>query len=187
MYGRDFHKSIENLEQPQAAKLAEFIRVKYNPSVFIDFGASSGLYLREIKKVMPDIESVGYEFSKEAVDNALCPDLILADLTFPLERNKKDNTVGICLEVLEHISEDNWRPVLQNISKLCDVIFFSAASPGQDGLGHINCRWKIDWIRRFNDLGWVVDLDQSRNVIRDMETTIHMGWFTNNAMVLVKS
>jgi len=187
MYSYDFHKSIENEEQPQAAKLAEFIQKTYNPSVFLDFGASSGLYVREIKHRMPTIESVGYEFSEDAVKNALCSDIILADLTNPLDRVKKDNTVGICLEVLEHISEDDWRPVLQNISDLCDVILFSAAVPGQGGTGHINCRWKIDWIRRFNKLGWVVDLDATRSIIREIQTTICMGWLVNNIIVFVKS
>lgn len=187
MYGRDFHKSIEDDEQPQAAKLAEIIQKYYNPSTFIDFGASSGLYLREIKERMPLIESFGYEFAEEAVEHALCNDIILADLTVPLTRQKKENTVGICLEVLEHISEDSWETVLCNISNLCDVILFSAASPGQGGVGHINCRWKIDWIRRFNKLGWVVDLDMSRNVIREMESTRHMGWFLNNVIVFIKS
>jgi hypothetical protein len=187
MYSYDFHKSIESEEQPQAAKLAEFIQQNYNPSVFLDFGSSSGLYVREIKQRMPTIESIGYEFAEDAVKNALCSDIILADLTNPLDRVKKDNTVGICLEVLEHISEDDWKPVLQNISNLCDVIFFSAAIPGQGGTGHINCRWKIDWIRRFNKLGWVVDLDMTRNVIREMQTTRHMGWFINNIVVFVKS
>jgi hypothetical protein len=159
----------------------------YNPSVFLDFGASSGLYVREIKHRMPTIESVGYEFSEDAVKNALCSDIILADLTNPLDRVKKDNTVGICLEVLEHISEDDWKPVLQNISNLCDVIIFSAAVPGQGGTGHINCRWKIDWIRRFNKLGWVVDIDATRSIIREIQTTIHMGWLVNNVIVFVKS
>jgi hypothetical protein len=54
-------------------------------------------------------------------------------------------------------------------------------------MGHINCRWKIDWIRRFNKLGWVVDLDMTNNVIREMQTSMHMGWFDNNIVVFVKS
>jgi hypothetical protein len=89
MYSYDFHKSIESQERPQAIKLAEIIHRYYNPSVFLDFGASSGLYVREIKQRMPLIESVGFEFSEDAVKNALCPDIILADLTIPLDRLKK--------------------------------------------------------------------------------------------------
>jgi SAM-dependent methyltransferase len=187
MYDRDFHKSIENDEYPQAVRLAEYIASHVPCSTFLDFGCSTGLYLNEIKKRLPQIESVGYEFAEDAVNAALCPDVVQFDLTEPLQRSKKENTLSLCLEVLEHIDDANWLPVLTNITKLSDVIIFSAAIPGQGGTGHINCRWKIDWIRRFHSLGWVVDLDKSRHMIDYMRNGYHMGWFANNAMVLVKS
>jgi hypothetical protein len=187
MYNYDFHKAIEQEELPQAQRLAEYINQRIKPSVFLDFGCSSGLYLREIKRTMPAIESKGFEFSEEAVKNALCPDIIQYDLTCPLSLEKKENTLGMCLEVLEHISEEDWQPVLMNLTKLCDRILFSAAFPGQGGTGHINCRNKIDWIRRFHSLGWVVDLDATKDILQHMKAGYHMGWFYINAMVLVKA
>lgn len=187
MYSRDFHKSIENDEYPQAVRLAEYITNHMPCSTFLDFGCSTGLYLKEIKSHMSTIESVGYEFAEDAVNAALCPDVVQFDLTQSLQRTKKENTLGLCLEVLEHIDDSNWLPVLTNMSNLCDKIIFSAAVPGQGGTGHINCRWKIDWIRRFHSLGWVVDLDQTKHMLEYMKNGYHMGWFANNAMVLVKS
>jgi SAM-dependent methyltransferase len=187
MYNYDFHKSIEHEELPQAQRLAEYIRQRIKPSVFLDFGCSSGLYLREIKRTMPAIESRGFEFSEEAVKNALCADVIQYDLTHPLTLEKKANTLGMCLEVLEHIREEDHLPVLTNLTKLCDRILFSAAFPGQGGTGHINCRNKIDWIRRFHSLGWVVDLDATKDILQYMKQGLHMGWFAINAMVLVKA
>ena len=187
MYSRDFHKSIENDEYPQAVRLAEYIANNFSCSTFLDFGCSTGLYLKEIKTQMPTIESIGYEFAEDAVNAALCPDVIQFDLTQPLQRTKKENTLGICLEVLEHIDDSNWLPVLTNITNLCDRIIFSAAFPGQEGTGHINCRWKIDWIRRFHSLGWVVDLDSTRHMVDHMKNGYHMGWFLLNGIVFVKS
>ena len=187
MYSRDFHKSIENDEYPQAVRIADYIANHMPCSTFLDFGCSTGLYLKEIKSQMPTIESVGYEFSDDAVNAALCPDVVHFDLTQPLQRSKKENTLGLCLEVLEHIDDSNWLPVLTNMSNLCDKIIFSAAVPGQGGTGHINCRWKIVWIRRFHSLGWVVDLDQTKHMLEYMKNGYHMIWFANNAMVLVKS
>ena len=186
MYNYDFHKSIEHEELPQAQRLAEYIQRNMKPSVFLDFGCSSGLYLREIKRVLPMIESKGFEFSEEAVKNTLCADVIQYDLTIPLDMEKKENTLGMCLEVLEHISEEHWLPVLTNLTKMCDRILFSAAFPGQGGTGHINCRNKIDWIRRFHSLGWIVDLDATKDILQFMKQGLHMGWFAINAMVLVK-
>jgi glycosyltransferase involved in cell wall biosynthesis len=187
LYSRDFHKSIENDEFPQAVRLANYIVSNFSFSAFLDFGCSTGLYLNEIKKLVPTIECIGYEFSENAVKEALCNDVLQYDLTQPLKRPKIENTLGLCLEVLEHIDDLNWVPVLLNITNLSNTIIFSAAVPGQGGTGHINCRHKIDWIRRFHSLGWVVDLDRTRQMIDYMKKGYHMGWFANNAMILVKA
>lgn len=187
MYSRDFHKSIENDEYPQAVRISEYIAAHVPCSIFLDFGCSTGLYLNEIKKRLPAIESVGFEFSDDAVNAALCKDVVHFDLTNPLQREKKDGTLGLCLEVLEHIDDANWLPVLTNMTKLCDKIIFSAAFPGQGGTGHINCRPKSDWIERFNSLGWVVDVEQTQHILDYMRNGYHMGWFLINAVVFVKA
>lgn len=185
MYNRDFHISIENIETPQAVRLAEYIRTYIRPSFFIDFGCSTGIYVNEVKKQLPDIKVVGFEFSKEAVDNAVCADVIRFDLTQPLSLNFSQNTLGLCLEVLEHIDDSQWKPVLENITRNCNRVIFSAAIPGQGGVGHINCRPKIDWVKRFYELGWVVDLDASIHLLEFIKQGYHLGWFTQNAMVLI--
>lgn len=185
MYNREFHKSIENDEYPQAVRIGEYISTFLRPDSFIDFGCSTGLYLREVQIRLPNIPAIGFEFSQDAVDCALCPKVYKVDLTESLQIQKIPNTLGLCLEVLEHIEDKHWKPVLENMTKLCDKIIFSAALPGQGGTGHVNCRPKIDWIMRFHELGWVVDLDGSRHIIDYMRQGYHMGWFNNNAMVLI--
>lgn len=185
MYTRDFHTSIENEETPQAVRLAQYIRTFINPSAFVDFGCSTGIYVNEVQKQLPSIPAVGFEFSKEAVEHAVCQNIIQYDLTQPLTMDHSPNTLGLCLEVLEHIDDTQWRPVLQNITRNCDRVIFSAAIPGQGGTGHINCRHKIDWIKRFHELGWVVDLDATKHLLGFISQGYHMGWFTQNAMVLI--
>ncbi len=177
--------SIENEETPQAVQLARYISTYINPSSFIDFGCSTGLYLREVQLAMPTIPTVGYEFSRDAVDHALCNYVYQVDLTHKIATVKRPNTLGLCLEVLEHIDDMHWKDVLENIVNSCDKLIFSAAVPGQGGVGHINCRPKIDWIKRFHELGWVVDLDASNHLLNYMKQGYHMGWFANNAMVLI--
>ena len=87
--------------------------------------------------------------------------------------------------MLEYIEDVHWKPVLENITNNSDKVIFSAAVPGQGGIGHINCRPKIDWIKRFHQLGWVVDLDATNHLLSYMRQGYHMGWFVNNAMVLI--
>jgi hypothetical protein len=184
MYNRDFHKSIENDEYPQAVRVGEYISTFLKPSSFLDFGCSTGLYLREVQSRMPTVHAIGFEFSQEAVESALCKNIFKVDLTEPVQIERRPNTLGLCLEVLEHIEDRYWEPVLENMTKSCDKIIFSAAVPGQGGVGHINCRPKIDWINRFHKLGWVVDLDSTKHLLQYMQSGYHMGWFTNNVMIL---
>ena len=141
--------------------------------------------MKEIKKALPDCRSAGFEFSSEAVSNALCDDVTEANLIYPLGVDKCPDTLGLCLEVLEHIDDAHWKEVLSNMTRLCDVIIFSAALPGQGGEGHINCRKRIDWIKRFQELGWAVDLDATQHIVSYMKGGYHMGWFAANSMVLL--
>ena len=185
MYNVNFHKSIEHDEIPQAHRLGQYIKIFYNPSCFVDFGCSTGIYLKEVQTNCPGIDTYGIEFSHDAVQNAVCPNVLQHDLTQPILLNKKPETLGLCLEVLEHIDDSHWKPVLENITNNCERLFFSAAVPGQGGTGHINCRPKIDWIKRFHGLGWVVDLDATKHLINYMQQGYHMGWFVNNIVVLI--
>jgi len=176
MYNANFHKAIENDEIPQAQRLGQYIKIYYSPNCFFDFGCSTGIYLREVQNNCPGITTQGLEFSEDAVQH---------DLTQPIFIDRRPETIGLCLEVLEHISDEHWKPVLKNLVNNCDRLIFSAAVPGQGGTGHINCRPKIDWIRRFHSLGWVVDLDATKHIIDFMKQGYHMGWFTNNVVVLI--
>jgi len=189
MYNNAFHKSIEECELEPAKNLAQYITTFIKPAAFLDFGCSTGLYLREIKARMPTIPSHGFEFSTDAVSRALCADVHQTDLTYPLVSpiSRTENTLGICLEVLEHIDDANWRSVLTNLISNCDILLFSAALPGQGGTGHINCRPRIDWIRRFHMLGWVLDIDATEHLLTEIRKGPHMGWFAQNAMIFVPS
>jgi hypothetical protein len=57
---------------------------------------------------------------------------------------------------------------------------------GQGGVGHINCRPKIDWIKRFHKLGWVIDYDLTTHFINYMVSCYHFGWLRMNVIILIK-
>lgn len=186
-YSEAFHKSIESDEIPQAVRLADYINSQIRPTTFIDFGCSTGIYVKEVQVRCSDVNAYGFDNSAYAVENAICKNIQKVDLTIPNWNtlSRCENTLGLCLEVLEHIDDSLSTNVLKNILGHCDKLIFSAAVPGQGGVGHINCRPKIDWIKRFHELGWVVDLDATRHLIKYMQGCYHMGWFTNNAMILI--
>jgi hypothetical protein len=184
-----FHSDINNEEWPQAVRLAEYITRTF-PEVkqVLDFGCSSGLYLKALNSQRPDLSLSGFDNSAEAVRMAEAAYIHQQDLTqsIPSHLVQKDvPTLGICLEVFEHIPHNDIRAVMDNLTEHSDIIIFSAAIPGQGGTGHINCRPRMDWIRWFESFGWLVDLDATEHLVSHMRNGYHMGWFVQNAMVLV--
>jgi SAM-dependent methyltransferase len=96
----------------------------------------------------------------------------------------KQFDLTICLEVAEHLPEHLADTLVRF---LCDssqeLILFSAAIPGQGGMGHINEQWPSYWIHKFNDLGW---------------SSVHLGfdfwenqsvepWYKQNMYLLAKN
>lgn len=65
--------------------------------------------------------------------------------------------VAICLEVGEHLAEEDAGVLIANLVSHADSIYFSAACPGQPGDGHVNCQWPNYWQQLFNAEGYVCD------------------------------
>jgi SAM-dependent methyltransferase len=57
--------------------------------------------------------------------------------------------LAICLEVAEHLPPEVGPTLVSTLTGLADVVLFSAAIPGQGGLGHQTERWQSDWAREF--------------------------------------
>lgn len=56
----------------------------------------------------------------------------------------------ICLEVAEHLPSFAAELLVKSLTVHADKILFSAACPGQEGQGHINCQWPGYWQSLFN-------------------------------------
>lgn len=54
--------------------------------------------------------------------------------------------LAICLEVGEHLSSDRAQRLVTTLVRAAPVVAFSAAIPGQGGIGHVNEQWP-DWWR----------------------------------------
>ena len=94
-YNLNFHKAIESDEYPQAKRIAEYIKTALKPGYFIDFGCSNGLYVGEVQRQIPEIQAIGYEFSEDALNNAVGANVLKRDLTLPMDDvEKQPNTPG---------------------------------------------------------------------------------------------
>jgi SAM-dependent methyltransferase len=156
-----------------------FIAEKNQPTSVLDIGCGVGAYLALFKRIGAT-RVVGID-GVPAMATVLAEDeYIVMDLSLPLCLGCMFDLV-VCTEVVEHLSAADADVVLESIVRHAGhTIIFSAAEPGQDGHGHINCQPVSYWLERLARLGWYPDLPDSLG-IRALAT---MSWFRRNLIVL---
>ena len=173
--GPSFHLAEFYLDLPPFRHIAR----KYRPGSVLDVGCGLGGYLMAFRQWgARDVQGVdGFVDHGEV----LCGDVYRChDLRRPLDLGRTFDLV-ISTEVLEHIPADHEADVLETIRRHArDLILFSAAVPGQPGVGHVNCRPLDSWLAAWRRLGWEPDIFDSI-AVRSLGT---YHWFRRNLLVL---
>ncbi|SLN46788.1 bifunctional 3-demethylubiquinone-9 3-methyltransferase/ 2-octaprenyl-6-hydroxy phenol methylase [Roseivivax jejudonensis] len=104
------------------------------------------------------------------------------DLEQPLAEDRRYDLCA-CLEVAEHLSPGRGRGLVADLCALSDRILFSAAVPGQGGVGHVNCRWQGDWAEDFAAAGYRC-YDAYR--ARFAASPEVLSWFAQNTLLFIR-
>jgi hypothetical protein len=90
----------------------------------------------------------------------------------------------MCIEVAEHIEENKADLIVEKVSEATlKTLIWTAATPGQGGIGHINCQPKEYWLEKFTKIGLVRNTEKEQQLIEHMKTGSVMGWFVKNLMI----
>jgi 2-polyprenyl-3-methyl-5-hydroxy-6-metoxy-1,4-benzoquinol methylase len=93
-----------------------------------------------------------------------------------------------CVEVGEHLekglSDNVVESVVRNI-KPNGILIWTAAIPGQGGVGHINCQEKEYWQEKFEKKNMIRNVKMEKELIEYMLKGSYMGWFINNVMIFI--
>jgi len=173
------YDAISVEEKPFADRLAIFIRDIIRPNMVLDIGCGPGHFVDSINDV--GINCFGFDTDERVVGKKnLFRDNIL-DTRFVAD-------TCICLEVFEHIDSEYNDDLVEKVSTMfLDTLIFTAAIPGQGGVGHINCQPKEYWSEKF-----LATKKMRRNyLMEDLLKTYcyqgrYMGWFTQNLLVFTK-
>jgi SAM-dependent methyltransferase len=158
-----------------------YIFEKYLPDSVLDVGCGIGAYLKIFQGLgATQIFGIdGIPADATILDET---EYALHDLFGAFRLGRKFDLV-VCVEVAEHLKDNHAERMLSDIdSHSPEIIIFSAAEPEQPGIGHINCRPIIDWLKRWRTLGWGPDLGDSL-AMRSLAT---LSWFRRNLVVLKK-
>lgn len=92
--------------------------------------------------------------------------------------------LAISLEVGEHLSPKRAESFVADLVALAPAILFSAAIPGQGGVGHLNEQWQGWWAERFAVHGYLA-YDLIRPAIWTDEAI--PAWYRQNAIVYLNA
>jgi SAM-dependent methyltransferase len=169
---------------PSAAVVVPMVVELMHPSSVLDVGCGRGAWLGAfLANGVEKVIGLDGDYIKPST------------LLFPAERFRPTNLsakfeippdrfdLATCLEVAEHLPERHSKYLVGRLTSAAGHVLFSAAPPGQEGGGHINCKPLSYWRKIFEDFGFRM-LDPFRPRIRDDR---RIAWWYRQNMVMFVS
>jgi SAM-dependent methyltransferase len=79
---------------------------------------------------------------------------IVADIPQGLSLERRFD-LALCLEIAEHLPREAAADLVRGLVQLAPAVLFSAAIPGQGGVGHVNEQWPDYWAGQFRCFGYL--------------------------------
>jgi glycosyltransferase involved in cell wall biosynthesis len=168
---------IADEEQQPAERLAKWISSALPPGTVLDIGCGPGTYVDALRTFGISARGVDIDKRVHGKEHLKYQSLFdLADLD-------KSDTV-ICLEVAEHIEEAQADLVAAQVARCVKkTLIWTAAQPGQGGIGHINCQPREYWDKKLTAQGLVRNHELENKMLEFIVQGPHMIWFRNNVML----
>ena len=187
-YSSDFYGSVSSRAKVPAEIVSNFISEIFTPESIIDVGSGEGLWLATFLTDNPNATGVAVDLpgSKFLYLKTNFSSARLLELDFETDSLPNDEIydLGICLEVIEHVSEKRAHALMDWISTSCKVVVFSGATVGQGGTHHINEQNQSYWINSMTRRGFI-PFDVLRS--RFKSTRSIPGYYSNNTFVYINT
>ena len=183
MAEENFYKMQKDGSYRSASIILPLVRKFIHPQSVLDIGCGVGTWLAVWKNFGAEV----YGMDGDYVDRSqlFIPEknFYPANLEKSLESNKKFDLVET-LEVAEHLSPARADSFVEDLTRLSNVILFSAAITGQGGTNHVNEQMQSYWAEKFLRQGYVA-IDCIRPQIWNNKQIEF--WYRQNIFIYAKS
>jgi len=171
----------------EAPKVADAFKAVF-PTVqrIFDVGCGSGAFAAEFSRrgySVTAVEHSNYGRTIAARQGVKCRSFDLTQLT--LTEVSEDFDLAYCFEVAEHLPPLLGRRLVEFLAGMRTTVVFTAAHPGQGGIGHINEQPKGYWIEEFRRHRAGFDAGASLRLSNAFKQSGAAFWFVDNVMVFV--
>ena len=181
-YSSRYHEGLKEDSAASARETVPLVLRLFPSRTVVDVGCGSGTWTKAYADAGCDV--LGIDGDIVRTEQLLFPadKFRRADLAAPLRLDRRFDLVN-CLEVAEHLAPARGESFVADLCRLGDVVFFSAAVPGQGGTHHVNEQWPSYWIAFFRVHGFV-PLDCLRHRLWGNDKVA--WWYVQNAFAFVK-
>ncbi|OGR04855.1 MAG: hypothetical protein A2284_00410 [Deltaproteobacteria bacterium RIFOXYA12_FULL_61_11] len=180
IYGRLYLHSLAKHELPYAETIADIVFRTFSPRSVLDLGCGAGLFLAALRQRGVDV--LGVDGSSAAGAALPRSAFLLHDLRRPLDLHRRFDVV-LCQEVAEHLPEKAAAVLVSTLCAHSETIVFSAAGPGEAGVGHQHLVPASWWCERFAARGFCLDEDRTARLRAGFHTCAPLPWLERNTMV----
>lgn len=183
-YSIEFYQSQANGSEKSADVIVPMLMNLFSPQSVVDVGCGVGTWLSSFTKHgVADIFGMDGDYVSRDALRIPTERFQATDLLKPLTINRRFD-LALCLEVGEHLPHERSRSLIAELTRLADIVAFSAAIPGQGGTYHINEQWPEYWSSHFESLGYVA-IDCLRDQIWQNDDVA--DWYSQNLVLYVSA
>jgi SAM-dependent methyltransferase len=176
-----FHAyAVQNAQKVVAAMREVFPRV----NSVIDVGCGSGAFAAEAGR--RGLRAIGLEHSRHGIHLARQQgvDCRPFDVAQPVRQQISESAyLAYSFEVAEHVPASLADSFVRFMASLSPLVVFTAAQPGQGGIGHINEQPLAYWIEKFEREGFTHSIEETDTLRASFQARQTSYWFYKNALV----
>ena len=175
----------DGLQWPAVEQASLALVALLRPKRVLDVGCGPGFMVDALREL--GVEAYGFDGSVHAVSRARSGFVWLQDLREPIDFTPANVDLVVCTEVAEHMAPEHADRLVNNLCRPgphSHTIVFTAAPPGQGGLGHVNEQPKAYWVEKFEARGYAVNPTLTGALAIAWQPIARLSHLHKNVMVL---